>query len=57
MTVMPQFADLDKVYRLAGYHSDAQAKHAFSWLWAAVFTTAAFALGYASTHNKIRKRS
>ncbi|WP_319524924.1 DUF2162 domain-containing protein [uncultured Desulfosarcina sp.] len=57
VTVMPQFADLDKVYRLADYHSGTQVKQAFSWLWAAVLPTVAFMLGYGLTHHKIRKKS
>jgi predicted transporter len=56
-TVIPQFADLDKVYRLAGYRSGTQVKQAFSWVWMAMSVAAAFTLGYGLTYLKTRKRS
>ncbi len=56
-TVIPQFADLDKVYRLAGYRSGTQVKQAFSWVWMAMCVAAAFTLGYGLTYLKTRKRS
>ncbi len=57
VTIFPQFADLDKIYRLATYQSGRQAQTPLTGLWPAILTGASFALGYGFTYKKIRKLS
>lgn len=57
VTVMPPFADLDKVYRLACYHADTPAGDASAAILVAMLTAAAFALGCGITFKTIRRQS
>jgi predicted transporter len=53
VTVMPQFADLNKVYRLAGYASDLPGQDLSMVLPMAAITIAAFIFGWGVTYKKI----
>jgi hypothetical protein len=54
VTIMPQFADLDKVYRLAGYGSDLPGWDSSRLLPTAAVLVAAFLIGWGNTYRKIR---
>ena len=55
VTIVPQFADLDKVYRLAAYHAGSSAADPVPMALLAVTTLAVFALGCGLTLRKIRR--
>ncbi|MBN2231422.1 MAG: hypothetical protein JW781_01195 [Deltaproteobacteria bacterium] len=59
VTIMPQFADLDQVYRLAGYHSDARAAatELSRLIPALAALTTAFCAGFGTTWNRARRQS
>jgi predicted transporter len=58
VTIMPQFADLDKVYRLAGPHGDARAAVANpSRLVPVLAAVTAFAAGFGTTWKRARRQS
>lgn len=54
VAIMPQFADLDKVYRLAGYASDAVNGDRRLIAPIVAVLTAAFLLGWGLAHRRIR---
>lgn len=54
VTVMPQFSDLDKVYRMAHYHADVPSRDVLSIAAYVLFSAAAFGLGYGLKFKKIR---
>ncbi len=55
VTVMPQFADVDKVYRLAVYEGKAPSQKVLHLLPFSVLSAAAFVGGYGLTSKKIRR--
>lgn len=55
VTVMPQFADVDKVYRLAVYEGKAPSQKVLHLLPFSVLSAAAFIGGYGLTSKKIRR--
>lgn len=55
VTVMPQFAELDKVYRLASHAGDSPSVNGFHLIMMAAFAIAAFGAGYGVTFAKIRR--
>jgi predicted transporter len=54
VTVMPQFADLDKVYRMAGYHAKTQPQDTLAVALVLLLVAATFTVGYGTTIKKIR---
>jgi predicted transporter len=57
VTVMPQFADLDKVYRLTRYQTTTQSNNTRQMLIFSVVFAFAFALGFGFTFSKIRRQT
>jgi predicted transporter len=55
VTVMPQFAELDKVYRLASHAGDSPSVNAFHMIMLVGLAIAAFGAGYGITFVKIRR--
>ena len=55
VTVMPQFAELDKVYRLASYSGESKPDNISHLIMLMVFAAAAFGVGYGVTFAKIRR--
>ena len=55
VTVMPQFADMDKIYRLAMYQGQTPAQKGFRLVPFWILTASAFVGGYGVTLQKIRK--
>jgi predicted transporter len=54
VTVMPQFADLEKIYRLAMYKSQTQAQKVVHLLPLSILAATAFICGYGFKYRKIR---
>ncbi|BBO80678.1 hypothetical protein DSCO28_12440 [Desulfosarcina ovata subsp. sediminis] len=54
VTVMPQFADLDKVYRMTRYDAGRAPREVFQTVSLAICTAAAFAAGFLFTTRKTR---
>jgi predicted transporter len=54
MAVLPQFTDVDKIYRLARYHTPGPPQPLITLLPLLVLTLFTFAAGFGLTHRKIR---
>lgn len=54
MAVLPQFTDIDKIYRLARYQSPGQPQNLATLLPLLVLTLLMFTAGFGLTHKKIR---
>lgn len=54
MTILPQFTDVDKVYRLARHQAPAQPQDLATLLPLVVMTLLTFTIGFGRTHKKIR---
>ena len=54
MAVLPQFTDVDKIYRLARYHEPGQPHNLTTLLPLVVLTVLTFIAGFGLTHKKIR---
>jgi predicted transporter len=55
-TIMPQFAELDQIYRMASFKGDAQPVDIHGLVGVALVSAAVFLVGYGYTNNFIRRR-
>lgn len=55
-TIMPQFAELDQIYRMASFKGDAQPVDIHGLVGVVLVSAAVFLAGYGYTNNTIRRR-